>query len=99
MNIKDTEIFQKLNRETGKISWKELQPQLEDGALIIVDGQLDLVEVGYHFSADNKDIVAQWLQNNALARVSKQAINEFDAEQLFWAVVVAPWVLIQKIET
>ena len=88
---------EKVNLETSKIAWKELQRFFAGGSAVFVASSLDLVDVAYQFSIDNKILVAQWLQNNQVALVSdQQAINWLESDAEVWAVVVKPWVLVQE---
>ena len=86
-----------VNLETSKIAWKELQRFFANGTAVFVAAPLDLVDVAYQFSIDNKDLVAQWLQANELALVSdQQALEWLDSDAEVWAVVVKPWILVQQ---
>ena len=88
---------QKVNLETSQIPWKELQRFFANGSAIYVAPDLDLVDVAYQFSIDNKDQVALWMKNNQLALVSdRQATDWFEADKEVWAVVVKPWILVQE---
>jgi hypothetical protein len=88
---------EKVNLETSKIAWQELQRFFANGAAVFVADSLDLVDVAYQFSIDNKDQVAQWLQNNQIALVSdQQALEWLEADSEVWAVVVKPWILVQQ---
>lgn len=87
---------EKVNLETAKIRWQELQRFFANGTAISVAADLDLVEVAYQFSQDNKDLVTQWLKENKVAKVSDaQAKNWFDNDATVWAIVVKPWLLVQ----
>lgn len=86
----------KLNQETSLISWLELQRFFAAGLAINVEKELDLVEVAYQFSTDNKQIVQDWLQAKRVAPVSdRQAEDWFGNNAEVWAVVVKPWILVQ----
>ncbi len=88
---------EKVNLETSKIAWKELQRFFASGTAVFVASSLDLVDVAYQFSIDNKSQVAQWLQNNQIALVSdQQALDWLESDTNVWAVVVKPWILVQK---
>ena len=88
---------EKVNLETSKIAWKELQRFFANGAAVFVSSDLDLVVVAHQFSIDNKDLVAQWLQNNQVALVSdQQALGWLESNAEVWAVVVKPWILVQE---
>ena len=94
-----TEILrQKLNLETGRISWRELRPHFVRGALIRVAAELDLVEVAVAMATDDAARMKQWLDEGAAARAdAADAACWEEQEATFWAVVVAPWVLAQEV--
>ncbi|MBL6986302.1 MAG: DUF2288 domain-containing protein [Methylobacter sp.] len=88
---------EKVNLETSQIAWKELQRFFAAGSAVFVAPDLDLVDVAYQFSIDNKDQVTTWMQNNQVALVSdQQAIEWFETDAEVWAVVVKPWILVQE---
>jgi hypothetical protein len=67
------------------------------GSALCIVSELDLVDVAYQFSSDNKTQVEQWMQNSQLGPVTDQrAINWLAAETEVWAVVVKPWILVQE---
>ena len=86
-----------LNGETGKLGWKELERHFARGAVIKVARGLDLVDVATRIAHDDKDAVERWMTEGQIARASiedAQGWHERQAE--FWAVVTAPWVLVQE---
>ncbi len=67
------EIFRaKVNLETSRIAWKELQRFFASGVAVAVDAELDLVEVEFQFSKDNKAQVERWLLKGKVSKVSDQ---------------------------
>ncbi|MDD5056952.1 MAG: DUF2288 domain-containing protein [Sideroxydans sp.] len=89
----------KLNQETSRIRWRELQRFFASGAAIAVSAELDLIEVGFQISADNREQVAQWMEAGQVAPVSDaQALQWYEADTTVWAVVVSPYVLVQVAE-
>ncbi len=87
----------KLNSETARISWKELQRYFAGGYTLIVDLQLDLVNVAYQFEQDNSKQIESWLNKQLIQQVSNnQARQWFNDDAELWACVVQPWVLIQQ---
>lgn len=87
---------EKVNLETSQIAWKELQRFFANGSAVYVSPELDLVDVAYQFSLDNKDQVGAWMQNNQVALVTdQQALAWFESDATVWAVVVKPWILVQ----
>lgn len=94
---RDQELKIKLNKETAKINWQELQRFYASGSVIAVSADMDLIEVASQFSVDNSSAVSSWLEAGSVYKVDdKQAGLWFEQETEFWAVVVAPWVLIQE---
>ena len=90
-------VHAKINSETARIPWKELQRFFASGKTLYVDSDLDLVEVGIAFHRDQAEMVAQWLDQEKILAVSTELAKhwiENNAE--VWAVVVKPWVLIQN---
>lgn len=87
---------EKVNLETSQIPWNELQRFFAAGMVVYVAAELDLVEVAYQFSVDNKAQVELWLQTKQIGLVSdQQAIDWLAKDLLVWAVVVKPWLLVQ----
>lgn len=88
---------EKVNLETSQIAWKELQRFFASGTAVFIASDLDLVDVAYQFSIDNKEQVAVWMQSNQVTLVSdQQAIDWLETDADVWAVVVKPWVLVQE---
>lgn len=89
----------RLNLETGRIAWPELQRHFARGVLIKVAPELDLVEVAVCVAEDRRERVAAWLASGALARADDADARTWQARGgSFWAVVTAPWVLAQEID-
>ena len=87
----------KLNSETARIPWKELQRYFAGGYTMIVSLQLDLVDVAYQFEQDNAKQIELWLNDELIKQVSNdQARQWFNDDAQLWACVVQPWVLIQQ---
>ncbi|BCG63230.1 MAG: hypothetical protein methR_P0926 [Methyloprofundus sp.] len=88
----------KVNQETSKIAWSELQRFFASGLAVFIAPELDLVEVSDAFSKDNKTLVEQWMQNKQVHLVSdQQATDWIKNNSMVWAVVIKPWILVQNI--
>ncbi len=88
-----------VNLETARIAWKELQRYFASGVAIHVSSDLDLVEVAFQISEDNKAQVAKWMESGQVGRVSDaQALAWYEADADVWAVVARPYVLVQSAE-
>ena len=92
------ELIQKLNRETGKIPWRELQRFFAAGKAIYVEETLDLIQVAAKFAKDEAAEIEPLMQQNQVKRVDDEtAAIWLDKDFLVWAVVVSPWVLVQLV--
>lgn len=90
-------LYAKLLGETAPITWQELQPTFARGALLLVDGSQDLIEVAQAVAQNDQAKVAAWLAGGQLSRVDDaRAEDLFKRDPQLWAVVVAPWVLAQE---
>jgi len=88
----------RINGETSKIAWHELQRFFAQGNAVYVSHELDLVEVAYQVSVDNKAQVEKWMSESYLGDVTDAQAGEWlGANALMWAVVVRPWILVQPI--
>lgn len=99
MNTKpdnDSELHTKINCETARLPWSELQRQFAQGAVIYVSPELDLVDVAVRMSSDDKDSIAAWLAAGQVGKVTdEQAQSWSAAEASLWTSVVIPFVLVQ----
>ena len=86
----------KINAETARIPWRELQRFFAAGKVMSVDAGLDLVEVALALQQDEIRRVESWVAEAQLQPVSdQQARSWIEADAVLWAVVVKPWVLVQ----
>ena len=94
--LKDTELHDKINRETARVHWSELERHFAAGAVIYVSEELDLVDVALRIAHDDKASIARWMNEGKVAKVSNiQAQTWQAADSLLWASVVSPFVLVQ----
>ena len=94
----NNEIEQKINLETAKIHWHELQRFFASGNAIAVDPSLDLTQVAAQIVADNATQIKQWMDAGLVDAVKdSQAQQWYEQDALVWAVVIKPWVLVQPI--
>lgn len=100
--MEQTESFDdvrvRLNAETARVGWKELERHFARGVVIRVDAELDLVEVAARMARDDKQALEKWLVGGQVGRPSMdEAASWWERNADFWAVVTAPFVLIQEI--
>lgn len=92
----DDVLRAKINLETSKINWLDLQTFFARGQVVRVSAQLDLVEVALRLSQDDKGTFDQWLKCGSISYVNDSLAQQwFDSKKELWSVVVAPWVMVQ----
>ena len=97
MNEDSSTLYAKLLGETASITWQELQPFFARGALLRVVGDVDLIEAAQAVAQDDREKVAEWLAKGHMAKLeADQAQDWLERDPQLWAVVVAPWVLVQE---
>ena len=91
---------QKLNLETAKISWQELQRFFAQGLIVVVDSELDLLDTAAKFVTNDSNSVESLLSDGKVFKAQTDDAKKWnDIDGDFWAVVVAPWVLVQEIDS
>ncbi len=90
----------RLNAETARLTWPELERHFARGVVIKVATGLDLIEAATQIIQDDKTTVAKWMEAGQLGHPTLDDARDWVERQPdFWAVVVAPWVLIQEVVT
>lgn len=90
-------VRQKLNHDTAKIKWGALHEHQQQECVIAVSTDLDLIDVACEFTFDNHAQVKAWLEQAKITKVSDEQAQQWNIEEReLWAVVVAPWVLVQE---
>lgn len=97
MHTEPSTLYAKLLGETAPITWQELQPFFARGALLWVDSGADLIAVAEAIAENHRDTVAAWLESGRVAVLNDTHAHDLLArDPSLWAVVVAPWVLVQE---
>jgi hypothetical protein len=85
------------HQQTARIHWHELQTYYAHGSVIAVAPALNLVDVAVQLGMDNTQCFEKWIVSGEVAAVSdEQALAWYEANTELWAVVAAPWVLVQQ---
>ncbi|CDZ94156.1 MULTISPECIES: DUF2288 domain-containing protein [Pseudomonadaceae] len=97
MSDESSTLYAKLLSETASITWEELEPFFARGALLWVAGDADLIAAAQAVAEDDRATVESWLGEGRMARLeAEQAQDWLERAPSLWAVVVAPWVLVQE---
>ncbi|MCP4389988.1 MAG: DUF2288 domain-containing protein [Gammaproteobacteria bacterium] len=87
----------KINSETAKLPWQELERFFAAGKVMHVSPGIDLVDVAYALELDDVEQVKNWTEAMQLQPVSDQQARDWiNNEASLWAVVIKPWVLVQE---
>ncbi|KAF0285198.1 hypothetical protein BA899_05055 [Spiribacter sp. SSL99] len=97
MEIEGVPLETQLNTETEPIRWAELERHFARGVVVRVDPALDLVVVAAAFVRDDEPTVMSWMTAGQVARASTDEAQDWhQRDPDLWAVVAAPWVLVQE---
>lgn len=90
---------EELAHQIDQARWEWLKPHHERGSLIVVDGMLELAEVGERIAADDTASVQTWLASRMIVKPTVEQLAGWDQEpaKLFAMLVVSPFVLIQEV--
>ncbi len=94
----DEALRAEFHSQTARIAWHDLQPHYARGAVVLVQEDMDLVEVAIQLRRDNKARFEAWIADGQVAGISDEvAAAWYESNPEVWAVVVAPWVLVQAV--
>ena len=94
---KDIELRAKINSETARLPWAELQRHFAQGTVVFVSPELDLIDVALRISHDDKDRIASWMADGKIGKVTdEQAQAWAEGEAMLWTSVVHPFILVQQ---
>ena len=87
-----------LNAQTGRIGWPELARHFARGVVIDVSPDEDLLAIAEALVRDQADEIDRLHKSGRLHRATDHDAMRWEEEnKQFWAVVVAPWVLVQEL--
>ena len=87
----------RLNGQTGRIAWHELQRYYARGVVREVAKGLDLIAVGGAIIDNNKGQVEAWIEGGQLSVPEvNRSLEWHERDADLWALVIAPWVLVQE---
>ena len=95
----DETLRSAIKEQIGIIAWKSLARFFAGGTAVAIDAELDLADVAFQFSQNNRAVVERWVSEGQVNRVSdEQAKTWFETDATVAAVVVNPWVLVQEVK-
>jgi len=89
-------LKERLNLETAKISWKELEVFFAKGNLLTVSSGQNLINVAEQIASDKQNEIESLILSKNIEFASPSWVKENCANNpTLWAVVVAPYVVCQ----
>ena len=96
-NDDTSELITRLNGETAKIEWHQLQKHYASGSVISVAPGFDLIKVAIALHRDDTAQVKQWLAKKLVTEVNDTLAQRwFEEKTSVWALVIPPFVLVQE---
>ena len=91
-------IREALQDDMAEMFWLELERLAPSDSVIVVDGSIDLLEVGEQIAADNTERVSAWLEGGKVYRPNETQLEVLrTSSNRFLCVIVKPFVLAQEI--
>ncbi len=83
--------------DEAELEW--LKPHIQKDAVIIVDTELDLLDVGVAIASDNMQSVQRWIGEQLLVKPSDEILDRWNAQpdRRFQAIIIQPYILVKEI--
>lgn len=94
------DLRQELANMVGPVQWNWLKPHIARDAVVFVDPQLDLVEVGVALTNDNVQSVQRWIGEQLIIKPTKEQLETWGVsgpKNKLQSLIVQPYVLVQEI--
>jgi hypothetical protein len=94
-----SDLKTQLQEQLAEMEWHFLIPHAQRDALIVVNKNLDLVEVGMAIAKDNTQLVSHWISEQLIEKPSLDQLNQWNEAQnkKFKTIIVQPFVLISPV--
>ncbi len=93
-----SDIKTKLIEEIADVDWCELIPHAQRDAIIIVNKDLDLIEVGLAIANDDALLVQNWISEQLIRKPLVEELGDWNSQphKQFTTVIIQPFVLIKE---
>ncbi|MBF2007163.1 DUF2288 domain-containing protein [Chlorogloeopsis fritschii PCC 9212] len=87
-----------LTENLDEAEWEWLVPHMLRDAVIVVNPELDLLDVGVAIASDNVSEVQIWIDEALIAKPSTTQMTEWNSDRAkrFNTLIVQPFVLVQE---
>ncbi len=91
--------WREFNASAGKIVWRELERYHAAGLVRVLSVGQDLIGVACDLAEDRAEPIQALIEQGELQAPSDQQAQDWhDHNPTLWALVVAPWVLVQPVD-
>ncbi|MEL7037123.1 MAG: DUF2288 domain-containing protein [Cyanobacteria bacterium J06592_8] len=96
-----SDLREQLTENLDEAIWEWLIPHQERDVIVIVTGELDLLDVGEAIANDNTSSVEHWINEQLIYKPSPQQVSDWNENRSkrFNALIVDPFVLVQELST
>ena len=96
----DEELRAHLHGETSKLPWIDLEKHFARGVVFKVANGTDILDVAIVMSRDDKNTLENWINDKIVTGAEIEDAKKWhETSASLWTVVVAPWILVQEIES
>lgn len=92
------ELKEKLKSEVEQADWDMLRVHHQRNSIIMIMGNLELLDVAVAVAMDKTDFVKLWLDNGDIARPTEKQVFDFEKhpfQKICDFVIISPYVLIK----
>ena len=89
------ELKEKLKTEIDQCYWGLLEQNIERGAVFIIAGNLDILDVAVAFSEDRTNFIKLWLDQKDLLKIEMTDKERF-LKSNFDYLIIQPYVIIKE---
>lgn len=95
------DIKSRLVENLDVAEWDWLVPHVKRDALVVVNPDLDLLDVGVAIASDNVSSVQRWISEALIAKPSPEQLSDWNQNRTkkFDTIIVDPFVLVQESST
>lgn len=92
----NADLRAELTNMTGPVEWEFLKPHVQRDAVVVVNPQLALEEVGVAIATDNTQAVERWINEQLILKPNpEQLVTWSNDNKSLLSLIVQPYVLVQ----
>ena len=94
------ELVEKIKKDIFTAKWTDLQRHYALGALYLIDGDVDLLELSIAVANDDTSMIKKLLDEGKLGQIPSETAEKFlENNNLFQCSIVQPFVFAQLLES